>query len=119
MVSSPLFENKDQDSYPLEIVRISSRVSFSNSRTRSPVSRAIDARRTWSCARTRLAASDESTAFDGKTRMCSTWCDLSKFVVAQGGVFDARDDLFEQLGPSNTRGGGKAFELLYGGRRSA
>jgi hypothetical protein len=58
--------------------------------------------------------------FEGKTRVaCSTWCDLSMFVVAHGGVFDARDDLFDRLGSFQETWKGKAFELLYGGRRSA
>lgn len=56
--------------------------------------------------------------FEGKTRMCATSCDLSRFVVAHGGVFDARDDLFHQLGAFEDTWKGKAFELLYGGRRS-
>lgn len=56
--------------------------------------------------------------FEGKTRKCSTSCDLSKFVVAHGGVFDARDDLFDELGSFEDTWKGKAFELLYGGRGS-
>jgi hypothetical protein len=57
--------------------------------------------------------------FDGKTRTCSTGCDLSRFVVAQGGIFDSRDDLFQQLGSFEDTWKGKVFELLYAGRRSA
>jgi hypothetical protein len=57
--------------------------------------------------------------FEGKTRTCATVCDLSKFVVERGGIFDARDDLFGQLGSFEDTWKGKTFELLYGGRRSA
>jgi len=64
------------------------------------------------------AVSSTAVDFEGKTRMCSTSCDLSKFVVAQDGVFDARDDLFEQLGSFEDTWRGKTFELLYGGRRA-
>lgn len=57
--------------------------------------------------------------FEGKTRTCATVCDLSQFVVERGGIFDARDDLFGQLGSFEDTWKGKTFELLYGGRRSA
>ena len=56
--------------------------------------------------------------FEGKTRTCATVCDLSKFVVERGRTFDARDDLFGQFGSFEDTWKGKAFELLYGGRRS-
>jgi len=63
----------------------------------------------------------QSTAvdFEGKTRTCSTVCDLSEFVVERSGIFDARDDLFDQLGSFEGTWKGKAFEFLYAGRRSA
>jgi hypothetical protein len=57
--------------------------------------------------------------FDGRTRTCSTVCDLSRFVVAHGGMFDSRDDLLSQLGAFEDTWKGRAFELLYAGRRSA
>jgi hypothetical protein len=57
--------------------------------------------------------------FDGRTRACSTACDLSRFVVAHGGIFDSRDDLFNQLGSFEDTWKGRAFELLYAGRRSS
>jgi hypothetical protein len=57
--------------------------------------------------------------FDGRTRRCSTVCDLSRFVVDHAGIFDRRDDLFSQLGSFEDTWRGRAFELLYGGRRSA
>jgi len=63
----------------------------------------------------RLTAVD----FDGKTRACSSNCDLSGFIEGRGGVFDARDDLFHTLGALENTWRGRAFELLYGGRKSA
>ncbi|MGH9409050.1 MAG: transglutaminase domain-containing protein [Vicinamibacterales bacterium] len=56
--------------------------------------------------------------FDGRTRICSKSCDLSRFVVARGTVFDVRDDLFDQLGHFEDTWKGKAFERLYGDRSS-
>jgi hypothetical protein len=56
--------------------------------------------------------------FDGKTRMCSSNCDLSGFVEHAGEVFSTRDDLFRSLGALEQTWRGRAFELLYGGRRS-
>ena len=57
--------------------------------------------------------------FDGATWTCSTACDLSRYVVQQGGAFDSRDDLFDQLGSFEDTLRGRAFEFLYAGRRSA
>jgi hypothetical protein len=57
--------------------------------------------------------------FEGRTRTCSTVCDLSRLVLASGGIFDTRDDLFRQLGSFEDTWRGQAFELMYGGRRSA
>jgi hypothetical protein len=50
--------------------------------------------------------------------MCSTACDLSRFVVADGGIFGRRDDLLAQCGSFEQTWRGKAFEALYAGRRS-
>jgi hypothetical protein len=57
--------------------------------------------------------------FEGKTKVCSTACDLSGFVVGNAGVFATRDDLFAQLGSFEDTWRGRAFEWLYGGRSSA
>jgi hypothetical protein len=57
--------------------------------------------------------------FEGRTRTCSTVCDLSGFVEESGGIFDTRDELFGQLGSFEATWRGKAFELFYAGRRSA
>jgi len=56
--------------------------------------------------------------FDGRTRSCSTVCDLSGFVVGRGGTFDARDDLFNRFGSFEDSWRGGAFERLYAGRAS-
>jgi hypothetical protein len=56
--------------------------------------------------------------FDGRTRACSSACDLSGFVDHDGGVFDTRDDLFARLGSFEDTWRGKAFEWLYAGRSS-
>ncbi len=63
----------------------------------------------------RLTAVD----FEGKTRMCASTCDLSDFVEGTPGIFDTRVDLFHALGTLETTWRGKAFELLYAGRKSA
>jgi hypothetical protein len=60
----------------------------------------------------RLTAVD----FDGRTKTCSTVCDLSGFVLGRGETFDARDDLFDRYGSFEDSWGGKAFEMLYAGR---
>ncbi len=62
----------------------------------------------------RLTAVD----FEGKTRLCSSSCDLSGFIKGTGGVFETRDDLFHTLGALESTWRGKTFELLYGGKKS-
>jgi len=57
--------------------------------------------------------------FEGRTRTCSTVCDLSRFVVENGGLFDRRDDVFERFGSFEDTWKGQAFEWLYAGRSSA
>ncbi len=57
--------------------------------------------------------------FGGATADCASGaCDLSGFVVGDAGVFESRDDLFagRLLFQHTLRG--RAFELLYGGRKS-
>lgn len=62
----------------------------------------------------RLTAVD----FDGKTRLCSSNCDLSGFVEGTSGVFDTRDDLFHTLGALENTWRGRVFEVFYAGRKS-
>ena len=57
--------------------------------------------------------------FDGRTRACSTGCDLSRFIAEDGGVFDTRDDLLARTGSFEDTLRGRAFEWLYAGRSSA
>jgi hypothetical protein len=57
--------------------------------------------------------------FDGRTRTCSSVCDLSRFVVENASIFDKRDDLFAQLGSLDDTWRGRAFKWLYEGRSSA
>jgi hypothetical protein len=56
--------------------------------------------------------------FDGRLSACGNGCDLSRFVVDSGDVFERRDDLFAQLGSFEDTWRGSAFEWLYGGRSS-
>ena len=57
--------------------------------------------------------------FEGRTQGCSTNCDLSKYVVDNSGVFDTRDELFTRIGTLEETWRGRAFELLFAGRKSA
>lgn len=81
-------------------------------------------------------ANDGETMFDalahtavdflGKSKQCGAGCalnvtayDLSKHVLADEGFFDTRDELFARLGLLSRTLRGRAFELVYGGRKSA
>lgn len=60
--------------------------------------------------------------FLGKSRQCGLSCastvDLSKFVLADDGFFDTRDELFATLGSFQYSFRGRAFEMVFGGRKS-
>ncbi len=57
--------------------------------------------------------------FDGKTAACAAGaCDLSRFVVGDAGLFASRDDLFAVAPSLQYTLRGRAFELIYGGRKS-
>ena len=67
----------------------------------------------------------EHTAVDflGKTRQCGTLCsgakvDLSDYVVKDEGLYNSRDELFKEFGSLQHSLRGRAFELIYGGRKS-
>jgi hypothetical protein len=67
------------------------------------------------------AVTDKPVDFQGKT--CGLACarpehDLSKFVVNTRGVFDTRDQVFERLGSFQDTYRGRAFELIFGDRKS-
>jgi hypothetical protein len=68
------------------------------------------------------AVAHTTVDFLGKTRSCGVVCtpglDLSKYLVGEAGTFDTRDELFSKLGNFATTLKGRAFELIYGGRKS-
>ena len=50
---------------------------------------------------------------------CSSNFDLSRFILADEGFFDTRDEVFQRFGSFRKTLRGLAFEILFGGRRSA
>lgn len=65
----------------------------------------------------------DHTPVDFLAKTCSAGCaasvfDLSKFVLADEGFFDTRDDVFERFGSFQTTLRGRMFEVMYGGRAS-
>jgi hypothetical protein len=65
----------------------------------------------------------DHTPVDFLAKTCSAGCtasvfDLSKFVLADEGFFDTRDEVFERFGSFHTTLRGRMFELIYGGRNS-
>lgn len=66
------------------------------------------------------AISHTAVDFQGRTAVCSgTRCDLSRFVLGDAGTFDTRDELFAKFRLFQNTIRGKAFEWIYGGRKSA
>ena len=68
------------------------------------------------------AVSNTPVDFLGKT--CGLACsrpeyDLSKYLETDHGMFDCRDDAFDRLGSFQKTLRGRAFELVYGGRKSS
>ena len=63
------------------------------------------------------------TAVDwyGQTRCLSTApsCDLSSFVLVDGGIFASRDAVFDRYGLFLHQPGGCLFEMLFGGQKAA
>jgi transglutaminase-like putative cysteine protease len=59
--------------------------------------------------------------FLGKTCAagCSSGFDLSKFLLADNGLFDTRDEAFERFGSMHSTLRGLIFEVLFGGRSSS
>ena len=56
-------------------------------------------------------------------KTCSPGCapsrfDLSKFVLADEGFFETRDEVFTRFGSFHTTLRGRMFEVIYGGRAS-
>ncbi len=68
------------------------------------------------------AVVDTPVDFLGKT--CGLSCarrehDLSRFLVKHCGLFDTRDEAFERLGSFQHTLRGRAFELVFGDRKSS
>jgi hypothetical protein len=63
------------------------------------------------------------TPVDSLAKTCPVGCfpsfDLSRFVLADEGFFDARDVVFERFGSIQNTIRGCVFEILFGGRQSA
>jgi hypothetical protein len=58
--------------------------------------------------------------FYGKSASCDgSHCDLSRYTVADAGIYAARDELFMRYPLFQNTLRGRAFELIYGGRKSA
>jgi hypothetical protein len=49
---------------------------------------------------------------------CSSDFDLSRFIVAHEGFFDTRDEVFERFGSLHATLRGRAFRIVFGGRKS-
>jgi hypothetical protein len=65
----------------------------------------------------------DHTPVDFMAKTCGAGCacsnfDLSRFVLADEGFFDTRDEVFERFGSFHTAIRGRMFEILYGGRTS-
>jgi hypothetical protein len=65
----------------------------------------------------------DHTPVDFLAKTCRVGCarssfDLSRFVLADEGFFDARDEVFERFGSFQATLRGRMFEALYGGRTS-
>lgn len=57
--------------------------------------------------------------FGGKTAACDAGqCDLSRYVDGDAGLFASRDELFAAIPSFQHTLRGRAFELIYGGRKS-
>lgn len=60
--------------------------------------------------------------FLGKSVQCKSNCaptvNLSQFVLADAGFFHTRDELYKQLGSFQHSFRGRAFEAIFGGRKS-
>jgi len=68
------------------------------------------------------AVAHTAVDFFGKTKSQESGrsaCDLSSFVLADEGIFDTRDEVFLRAGSFHRTLRGRAFELIFGGRKSA
>jgi transglutaminase-like putative cysteine protease len=65
----------------------------------------------------------DHTPVDFLAKTCRVGCarsnfDLSRFVLANEGFFDTRDEVFERFGSFHSTLRGRMFEVIYGGRTS-
>jgi transglutaminase-like putative cysteine protease len=65
----------------------------------------------------------DHTPVDFMAKTCGPGCapsrfDLSKFVLADEGFFETRDEVFTRFGSFHTTLRGRMFEVIYGGRAS-
>jgi len=65
----------------------------------------------------------QNTPIDFLGKTCGLACakpeqDLSKFILQNHGVFDARDDVFERFGSFQETIRGRIFEVVFGNRKS-
>ena len=70
------------------------------------------------------AVSHRAVDWVGKSRDCGVACnaaaiDLSRFMLADEGIFATRDAVFARFGAFQHDWRGRAFELIFGGRKSA
>jgi len=66
----------------------------------------------------------DRTPVDFLAKTCKAGCsptdfDLSRFVLADEGFFDSRDEVFERFGSLQNTIRGLAFEIIFGGRKSS
>jgi hypothetical protein len=66
----------------------------------------------------------EKTPVDFLGKTCGVACavpeqSLSNFVIADRGFFDTRDEVFERFGSFQHTLRGRAFEAIFGGRKSS
>ncbi len=68
------------------------------------------------------AVTTTAVDFLGKSRSCNSNCsaavDLSPFVLEDAGFFNTRDELYNELGSLQYSLKGRAFEFIFGGRKS-
>ena len=67
------------------------------------------------------AVAHTAVDFFGKTQAAGgerSACDLSSFILADEGIFETRDEVFLHFGSFQRTWRGRAFELIFGGRKS-
>jgi hypothetical protein len=90
---------------PMELIAVSAKSGFTN-------------------AGESLFEAVESKPVDFLGKTCGLGCysserDLSKFLLSNHGIFDTRDEVFNQFGSFQHTLRGRAFELIFGDRKSS